>query len=390
MALSTNTLTDLIPDIFEAFNVVSREQVGLLTAVTKLTPTSRMPAVGQTLRNPVAPAAVTEDNTAAVIPPETGGQSIANTPLTITKDRAAPFLITGDDQKGLNFGPGHLTIQGQQIAEAIRALTNEAESDLAALFTQFSRANGAAGTTPFATIDDLTDLSETKQILSDNGAPRSDMSLVLGGAAISKFGGKQGMAFKVNEAGTDAFARNGFLNFGFQGVSMRESAQIPAHTKGGGTAYVTSGANAVGTTSIALITGSGTILAGDVVTFAGDTNKYVVTTGIAAPGTIVIGAPGLLVAQTGAEALTIGTSYIANMMFARSAIVIAAGPPALPTRADGSNADQATAVLILTDPMSGLTFEFAEYPLFRAVRHQVSLSWGEMVTKPEHTAILLG
>jgi hypothetical protein len=49
----------------------------------------------------------------------------------------------------------------------------------------------------------------------------------------------------------------------------------------------------VGVTDIALVTGTGTVLAGDVVTFAADSNnKYVVGTGVAAPGTISLNAPG--------------------------------------------------------------------------------------------------
>jgi phage tail sheath protein FI len=78
--------------------------------------------------------------------------------------------------------------------------------------------------------------------------------------------------------------------------------------KGTGTSYTTTAAGfAVGTTSIPLVTGSGTVVAGDLVTFAGDTNEYVVKTGVTAPGTIVLNAPGLLKAiPTSTTAMTIG------------------------------------------------------------------------------------
>jgi hypothetical protein len=98
--------------------------------------------------------------------------------------------------------------------------------------------------------------------------------------------------FKVNEAGTDQLLRQGIINE-LQGFMLKESAQIGVVTKGTGAGYTSVGTAgfAVGTTSIPLITGTGTVLAGDVVTFAGDTNKYVVATGVAAPGTIVLAAP---------------------------------------------------------------------------------------------------
>jgi hypothetical protein len=58
---------------------------------------------------------------------------------------------------------------------------------------------------------------------------------------------------------------------------IKESGQITTVTKGTGASYVTSGSTAVGVTDIALVTGTGTVLPGDVVTFAADANnKYVV------------------------------------------------------------------------------------------------------------------
>lgn len=78
--------------------------------------------------------------------------------------------------------------------------------------------------------------------------------------------------------------------------------------KGTGTSYTTTTAGfAVGTTSIPLTAGSGTVVAGDSVTFAGDTTVYVVKTGVEAPGTIELNAPGLVKAiPAAATAMTIG------------------------------------------------------------------------------------
>lgn len=78
------------------------------------------------------------------------------------------------------------------------------------------------------------------------------------------------------------------------------TAQAPTSTAAGYTSAATG--FAIGTTSISLITGTGAVVAGDMITFAGDINQYVVTTGIAAPGTIVIAAPGLKAAIPAAAA----------------------------------------------------------------------------------------
>jgi hypothetical protein len=66
---------------------------------------------------------------------------------------------------------------------------------------------------------------------------------------------------------------------------------VPVGTASG---YQANGSHAVNATTIALDTGSGTIVAGNSVSFAGDDNLYEVTTGIAGAGSIVIQSPGLL------------------------------------------------------------------------------------------------
>lgn len=80
-----------------------------------------------------------------------------------------------------------------------------------------------------------------------------------------------------------------------------------AATTGTGSGYVvnnSSGYLATDTT-ITLGTGSGTVLAGDIVTFAGDDNKYLVKTGLTIPGDIVIYGPGLQASLADTTAMTI-------------------------------------------------------------------------------------
>lgn len=62
---------------------------------------------------------------------------------------------------------------------------------------------------------------------------------------------------------------------------------------GTGTGYLTSAAFVINDTAITVDTGTGTILAGNIITFDGDTNKYVVD--IALTGdTVTIASPGLV------------------------------------------------------------------------------------------------
>jgi hypothetical protein len=134
-----------------------------------------------------------------------------------------------------------------------------------------------------------------------------------------------------------------------------------------------------------LITGTGTVLAGDVVTFAADgINKYVVNTGIAAPGTIVIGNPGLLLTVGATNALTVGANFTPNMAFDRQAIVLAARAPAEP-----QGGDAAIDAMIVQDPVSGLPFEVRVYAQYHRVAYEVGMAWGVGAVKSNHIAILL-
>jgi hypothetical protein len=380
--MAENTISSIVPDIYEALDIVSRELTGLIPAVT-MNASAERAGINQNIVVDVEPSGNVSDITPSMTVPEPTGQTSGSTIIQITKSRAAEFGFIGDDQKKLNTGPGYMGTRANKIAQAIRAIANEVELDLAGLQSTFSRAYGTPGTTPFGTANDYTDASNVMKILKDNGSPISDNQLVINTSAGANFIGKQSA---VNAAGTDSMLRQGVL-LDLAGMPLRESAQIKTVTVGTGTSYTSSTAGfAVGSTTIALITGSGTVLAGDVVTFADDTNKYVVTTGTAAPGNIVIAAPGLRQAlPASAKALTIVAASARNMAFNRSALVLAARSPARP-----EEGDMAEDVIVITDPRSGLSMEFAMYKGYRKVRYEVALAWGVKNIKPEHTALLLG
>lgn len=381
-----NTITNLIPDVYSALDVVSRELTGLIPAVTR-DPSSDRAAVGQTVRSIVAPAASATDITPAVTSPDDGDQTIGNVAIQITKARRVPFRWNGEQTLGVNNGgPGWSTIQRDQIAQAIRTLVNEMETDLAGLYVNASRSYGAGGTIPFGTAGDYTDASFARKIIVDNGGPQSDLQLVINTGAGANLRGKQA---DVNRAGTDVLLRQGVL-LDIHGFAVRESAQIKTHTKGTGASATTNTAGyAVGATSITLAAaGTGTIVAGDSITFAGDSNQYVVVTGAGAVSgaTIVIAAPGLRQAiPASATNVTVTASGPRNMAFARSAIVLATRAPALP---DGG--DSAIDRTLITDPVSGMTFELAMYAQYRQMQYEISAAWGVKTIKTENLALLAG
>jgi hypothetical protein len=381
---NNNTLTNLIPDAYAALDVVSRELTGFIPSVARDS-RADMVAVGQTLRSIVAPVNSSgADITPAMAIPSALNQSIGNKSLTITKSRFYGFSWSGEDIMAVDKGPGYLTIQQDQIAQALRTAVNEVEADIAAAASAgASRAFGAtADTAPL-----ISDFSQAKKILDDNGAPGSDRHAILstaGGVAVRGFSN----LFKVNEGGDTTLLRQGQLG-DLYGFALRESAQVVRPTAGAMTGALVNGALSIGATAIVFDTGTVNttgIVAGDIITIAGDSNKYVVVTGLAAAsGTITIAAPGLLKAAADNAAITVFGTSSRNCAFSRNAIVLATRLPAIPPQGDMAIDRQ-----VITDPRTGLSFELAMYPGYRMNTYHVSLAWGISVFKPEHLAIIIG
>ncbi len=385
-----NTLTDLAPDLYAALDVVSRELVGMIPSVT-VDARVNQAAVGQIVRSHVVPAAnALIDNTPAMAFPTAAYQTIGNQEIVITKSKSAPFSWQGNEQDLLASGAGYMSVRANQMAQAMRKLVNDMEADLCALYATTSRAAGTVGTVPF--VSNTAALSAARKVLVDNGAPISDLQLVIDTNA----GANLQTLFNINSARDQAST-----NLSDQGIlttigstQVRESAQINTPTAGAmASATSTAAAFTVGQTVIPLATaGTGVVAAGDVITFANDTNQYNVASvsfagaNPASGDTITLAAPGLRKAQGAAtRAITVLAASPRNMAFSRSAIVLATRMPERP--AEG---DLALDVMTIQDPRSGIAFEVSIYPGVRMVTYHIGLAWGVKNIKPEHTAQLLG
>ena len=380
--MAANTLTDLIPDLYNAADVVSRELVGLIPAVT-LNSSASTAAVDEKIRIPSTQAAAAVAVTPAATAPDGPGVTIDNTYLTISKSYMVPVAWNGEQQMGFGNTGVYQSVVAQQFAQAMRTLANLVETDLAALYVNASRAYGAAGSVPFASA--FTDSAQVAKILDDNGAPMDDRSLVLNTAGAANLS----TLLKGNFTGGGlASSLTGEL-LSMDGFAYRKSAKItgPAAKGTANAAYVIDGTGntAAGSTVVKLKTGAGTIIAGDLLTIGG--YIYVVKTALAV-GLVTIQAPGLMAAVVDGDAVALSsgsTLYKANMAFSRDAIHLGLRAPAMPE--GGDSADDVT---VIVDPMSGIPFQVALYRQYRQIRYEVGIAWGVLAQKPQHMALLLG
>jgi hypothetical protein len=379
-----NTLTAITPSIYAGLDVISRELIGFIPNVQRDISVARA-AVGQTVTVPIVPAASGGNVTPASIPPNDGDVIITSLPVLIAKSKYSPIRWAGEEQ--LLVGPTgqYNKVLSDQFAQAFRWLANQIEVDLGtAAAIGASRAYGTPGTTPFGTAGDLSDFAGPNKILDDNGAPLSERKFIAGTAAKFNLEAKQSVLFKVNESGTNEFLRRRMVGQ-VMGFDIGTSAGVQTLASSGAAGYVVnnSGGYPAKTTSITISTGTGTMTPGDIISFAGDTNQYVVAS--ATTTNVTLNTPGLMQAVANSAAITVKAAHVANVAYTPNALVLAARAPALPT--GGDSADDR---MMVTDPVSGLSFEVSLYREYRRIRYEVAMAWGANVTKSDDIALELG
>lgn len=379
-----NVLTNLAPDLFKAADMVGRELVGVVPSA-KVNGGAERVALNDTVRSSFTRTPTVGTITPSMTIPEGTDQTVDSKTMTLDQTASIKIPYTGEDIKHLNNGVGFETVYGDQFVQAFRAISNQIESYLWGLVRAgASRAWGTAGTTPFGS--NFNEVSQLRKILIDNGMPDDGMTSLIFNTDAGVNMRNLAQLQKVNEAGDNQLLRQGTL-LNLFGIRLKESAAPVATTKGTGASYTTNTAGyAVGATDITLITGTGTIGAGEVITIAGDSNKYVVATGISAPGVVKIAAPGLRQAiPASATNVTVGNTATANVCFHRDAVELAIRPIALPQGGDAA-VDQT----IVVDPWSGLSFDVSLYKGYKKSMLDISCVYGGKVWKPEFVAQLLG
>jgi len=389
MAAGDFTMTALAPVLYSAAQTVSAEPAKSLDAVT-LDFNDKGVAVGDTVYVPYTGANAVAAFTPAATAPFGAAATASSIAVTISASSKDSWTVSGEQEQSLINGGNEAEWFRLKAANAMRSLRNAAAAACTlAIKKGASRATGTAGTTPFAS--DLTALTAANKIVMDNGAPMIDLQLVCNTDAYTNMLNLP-IINQAMLAGSADERRRGIVLPQY-GCTVRVDNNIVAHTKGTATGLdVTSAGAAVGDTTIPMEgSDSGTVLAGDVVTFAGgttDSNKYVVadatqTVSGAASGNMIINRNGVRIVKVTADEATIGANYTGSYVLEKSAVIGIMRPPKIPV------GGQIIATMPISDQF-GLTYLLVKIVNYGAITYEIHLAYGFKAVQCEHIATILG
>ena len=379
-----NNLTGLIPILYAALQVISRELVGFIPATSR-NMTAESAALNQIIRVPVTPSSSNQDITPGT-PPTNGGTDFDYVDMAITKNKIAkPITWNGDEQISVGNQLNQMMIN--QYAQAMRGLVNEVERDVcfegAVGAIMAGNVYGTAGTTPFAS--NLTDLAQVKKMQDDLGTPLGDRHLIINTATGAALRSLQQLTSVAHSGETDML-RRGVLN-DLMGYAIRESGGFLPVDPGTQTTLVLSAAAPVGASAIAVNALTGTLNIGAVILIAG---KYYTLSAPAIAGATTLNIlPKITETIASGTTATVLSAYIPNVAFSRDYIYLATRQPALPQQASGAGGTLLDKIAI-TDPVSGLTFQVCLFDRYRQVAIEIGLAWGVKAVNRRHGLLLLG
>lgn len=332
---------------------------------------------------PVAVASGAVSPSASNLDP--AGLEYTTVPITMDQWRYAAFHLTDKDKKEVMDG-----VMPMEAKEAIKQLAKDVDSYLFGLYKGFYGAVGTAGTTPFAS--DIAAAVNARKILNEQEAPDDERYAVIDTTAEAN--ALMLAAFRDTSQSSD----NGPIIKGQLGTKLGfdwfYSVRVPSHTKGTAGAltvtHISNSAAGVKTVTLKVGSSTGTLLTGDIITFAGHTQQYVVTADatLTTSGVSVAIYPGLKVAVDGSGtpvAVTQVNNHVANLAFNRNAIAMASRP-----MEDTNEGGDGWASDTIVDPVTKILVRLQrQRQTFRTV-YVFDILFGAAVIRREFGARILG
>jgi len=347
-----NVLTEVTPKLLAAGLLALREAAFLPRLVNRAYE-AQAGLRGSTIDVPIPSAVAGGDVSPSAAPVQGADSGPTSVPIRLDRWKYANFYMT--DKERLEIMDGVLPMQA---SEAIKYLANLINNDIFALYKDVYGYHGTAGTTPFGTNVETESSTGIRKVLNKQLAPMDPRHCVLDPDAEQNALNLR--AFQDQSwRGDGSGIIEGQIGRKF-GLNWYMHQLAPTHVAGTittGLIAKASTAQAVGDKTIvcttAASTGAANLKVGDIVTFAGQTQTYVLTEvavqAVAATDVTLSIEPGLRVALAGSEAVAVKATHVVNLAFHRDAFAFASRPFAPVEAGLGSIVQSAV------DPESGLT-----------------------------------
>lgn len=315
-----------------------------------------------------------------------------------------PIGLTDKEKTEIDFKDNFLP---SQMEESIKGLANTLNQFIWGKFTTttsgiygfISNPSTGAGTIlePFGTgTTDTSGVSAAtgaKKVLNAQLCPRTDRRGILSFNAEAAMLDLSEIS-DANKIGSSDVKITGEVGAKF-GIDWFADDDVPTHTVG--TSYEASPGDvtlreteALDSSAISILdAGAGTLVAGDIITIAGDSQTYCVT-GSGAPYTLhasndtqVSIVPNLQVAQSGGtQVVTVKNSHTVNLVFHRDAIALVMRVMEMDI--------EGRQVFTATDPVSGITLRLVVTPQHYQTTWSFDILYGCTLVRPEFAVRIAG
>ena len=397
-----NTLTNIMPKILARGLMVLRETC-IMPRLVNGDYSAEAAKKGSTIDVPVPTAVTTQNVAPGTVPVTQGDQAPGLVQVSLDNwKQNKPIHLTDKELVDIDRNAHFLPMQ---LGEAVRGLSADVNQSIFAKYKGVLRgvfgSTGTAGTTPFAST--VVDATNARKNLNKQLCPKGSRRGVLdwdaeaNALALSPFAdAEKTMSALVKIEGE--VGRK-------YGIDWFADDHVPTHTAGtlGGalTGTLVISNEDIGDTRIVTLTSDNaaeddkTIVQGDILTIAGDTQTYVVIG--AGPYTLTgsTGAqtisnldiyPGLRFEPAGTEALTVAATHVVNLVFHRDAFAFATRPLVQNT----IDLQLGSKILSMQDAKTGLTLRLEVSRQHKQVSWEFDILWGVELVRPEMAVRILG
>lgn len=382
---NTNTLTNVIPQLL-AQGLLALRQQAIMPRLVNRAYDKEAGEKGSVIQVPIASSITATAVTASNTPPDDAGVSPTKVDINLDKWYEAPFFLNDKEMQEAMDGVIPL-----QASSAVKALANQVDNDILALYKKVYGFAGTAGTTPFAA--DTSAFATAKKNLRNQLSAMDPLFCVINADAEANV--TQLRAFQsAADSGSTEVIVNGQIGRKL-GALWAVDQNIPTHTAG----TITTGLIAKAATVVAAglktfvattaaSTGAIALKTGDIISIAGHTQTYTLTADAteasAATDEALAFEPGLQYALAGSEAITVQSSHAVNLLFHRDAFALATRPFA------GADPMGIGKFMSAVDPVSGLTLRLEVSRQHKRTRFAYDILYGVACPRPEYASRIAG